>query len=84
MTGKELILYILQNNLENKEVFSDAISNSIFITADQAAVKWGCGSATVKAMIDMKKVKGFIILGQYYTLATEPNPFKYVVEVKGI
>lgn len=76
MTGKELILYILQNDLENREVFCNTASNSIFITSDQAAVKWGCGNATVKAMIDMEKVNGFIVMGQYYTLASEPNPFK--------
>lgn len=76
MTGRDLIVYILQNNLEDKDIFDELFSSpALLITVDEAAVKWGCGSATVKAMVDMKKVKGVKIGDQYYVLSTESNPF---------
>lgn len=74
MTGRELIIYILENGLEDADIFDKGFS-SLFITPEEAAIKWGCGSATVKAMIDMKKVKGVNHLSVYYVLANQPNPF---------
>ena len=40
MTGRELIVYILENNLENE---------NIFIREDRAAADCGVGVATIKA-----------------------------------
>lgn len=48
MTGKELILYILQNNLENKVVLKDGLFVD-FLNEERAAVKFGVGIATIKA-----------------------------------
>ena len=48
MTGKELILYILQNDLENEIV----IEEGIFIGAineEKAAIKFDVGIATIQA-----------------------------------
>lgn len=77
MTGRELIIYILENGLEDKEVFGgEASFESVFYTADEAAILWGCGSATVKALIEMRRVKGFKIGDCYFVLAKHTNPFE--------
>ena len=48
MTGKELILYILQNNLEDTVVLKDGFFIG-FMTEEEAAVKFGVGTATIRA-----------------------------------
>ena len=50
MTGKELIMYILSNNLENEPVFKDGTLLG-FVTIGQAAVKMNVGIATINAWI---------------------------------
>lgn len=57
MTGKELILYILQNNLENVTVLEDGFFVG-FMTAEEAAVKFGVGVATVWAWYNCKMIRG--------------------------
>lgn len=74
MTGRELMIYILENGLEDTDIFSEGFS-PLFITPEEAAIKWGCGPATIKAMINMKKVKGAKHNSEYYVLANQPNPF---------
>lgn len=46
MTGKDLIIYILENNLENEELFKDGKFVG-FMSIDEAAVKFGVGVYTV-------------------------------------
>lgn len=75
MTGRDLIIYILENNLEDTELFIRDFM-PLFITAETAAVRWNCGAATVKAMIDMGKVKGAKVGDKYFVLALESNPFE--------
>ena len=58
MTGKELILYILQNNLENTVVFSDKFFKG-FMTAKEAAVKFEVGEATIYAQYQYNMLDGF-------------------------
>ena len=57
MTGKELILYILQNNLENTIVLEDCFFVG-FMTEQEAAVKFGVGTATIRAWYACKMLKG--------------------------
>ena len=52
MTGKELILYILENNLEDSEIFKDGRFLD-FLTVSEAAVKFNVGEATVKTWLDL-------------------------------
>lgn len=75
MTGRELIIYILENGLEDKELFSQNLT-PLFISVEKAAVRWNCGTATVKAMIEIGKVKGAKIADEYFVLASQPNPFE--------
>ena len=48
MTGKELIIYILQNNLEDEIVIKDGIFVWL-MNEEEAAAKFDVGVATVKA-----------------------------------
>lgn len=57
MTGKELILYILQNNLENTVVLEDCFFVG-FMTEKEAAVKFGVGTATIRAWYSCRMLKG--------------------------
>lgn len=65
MTGRDIIIYILQNHLEDTEILTD--SNHMFLTVEEAAVKYGTGIATVKAMIDQNILKGMKI-GETYLI----------------
>lgn len=47
MTGRALIIYILENNLENKEIFKDGKIVG-FISVSEAASKFNVGVGTVK------------------------------------
>lgn len=57
MTGKELILYILQNNLENTIVLEDCLFVG-FMTEAEAATKFGVGVATIRAWYQCKWING--------------------------
>ena len=57
MTGKELILYILQNNLENTIVLEDGFFVG-FMTEEEAAAKFEVGVATIRAWYYCKRIKG--------------------------
>lgn len=66
MTGRELIIYMLENNLENASL----------LTVEQAAAQWECGPATVKALINIQRVKGVKIGDAYFVFVTDSNPFE--------
>lgn len=57
MTGKELILYILQHNLENTIVLEDGFFTG-FMTAEETAIKFNVGVETVRAWYSCKMMKG--------------------------
>jgi hypothetical protein len=57
MTGKELILYILQNNLENTVVLEDGFFVG-FMNEEEAALKFRVGVATIRAWYNCKMLKG--------------------------
>jgi hypothetical protein len=58
MTGRDLILYILSNNLEDELVFKDG--NLLgFISIGQAAEKMNVGYATVCAWISEDRIPHF-------------------------
>lgn len=65
MTGRELILYILENNLENEQVFKDGRLLG-FYTAAEFAKKWDVGEETVRMWVDLKFVDAIIIYDELY------------------
>ena len=66
MTGRDLIIYILQNHLEDTEILTD--NNHMFLTVEEAAVKYGTGVAIIKAMVDRNVLKGMKIGDAYLVL----------------
>lgn len=50
MTGKDMIIYILSNNLENEPVFKDGKVMGL-LSIDEVAAKMDVGVATVQAWI---------------------------------
>lgn len=75
MTGKDLIIYILQHDLEDEEVFKDG-KFSIFITEEELAVIFGVGTATIRTMYACGLIKGFKIGDSIYFLRNTINPMK--------
>lgn len=65
MTGKELIIYILENNLENVEIFDDNLK-SIFMSVEEAAVLFECGPSTIVTLIELGRLNAITIDGKYY------------------
>ena len=65
MTGRELILYILENKLENEPVFKDGKFLG-FLTVSEFAAKWDVGEETVRAWVDFGFVNGIIIYDEIY------------------
>lgn len=68
MTGRELIIYILENNLEDKPVFEDGKILGL-MTVEEAALKFGVGSATIIAWFHLDMIKGIRISDCIYILA---------------
>ena len=76
MTGKELIMYILANNLENEPVFKDDTFIG-FVTEDQFAIAMNVGVATVRTWIDIGMIGYSLKIGdKYYIPAIYMNGFK--------
>ena len=57
MTGKELILYILQNNLEDTVVLDGGVFIG-FMTEEEAAIKFDVGVATIHAWYQCRAIEG--------------------------
>ena len=73
MTGRELILYILSNGLEDKKVFED---NKFigFMTAGEAAAKMNVGVPTICVWLGQGKLDGVRIGDTIYISANSVRP----------
>lgn len=60
MTGKDLIIYILANNLENEPVFKDGIFIGL-VSEKELAVRYKVGVATIRTWYDRGLLKGLKI-----------------------
>ena len=65
MTGRDLIIYILENNLEDEPVFENGKFIG-FITPDEMAVQMGTGEATVIALANMGRIESEWVEGGIY------------------
>lgn len=73
MTGRELIIYILQNGLEDKPVFENHKLIAHF-TVEEFAVRCGVGQATVYAWILGQRITPLMIGTRYYIPVTTVPP----------
>ena len=70
MTGRDLIIYILKNNLEDKPVFENGRLLG-FMREVEAAVKFEVGIATIKAWVEMGILHGIKIGNEIYIPETD-------------
>ena len=73
MSGRDLIIYILSNGLENEPVYKDGKLLG-FMTAAEAAMKFGVGIFTVEMWVDMDMLEGIRIGDELYIPANADNP----------
>ena len=73
MTGRELIMYIMDNRLENEPVFKNGTFIG-FMTVTQAAEKMDVGLATIFAWHTMGKLDGALLRGGIYIPVTAKSP----------
>lgn len=73
MTGKELILYILNNNLENTIVLKDGFFIG-FMNEEEAAVRFNVGVETIRAWYDCKMLSGTKVGDSLYFLKDVADP----------
>ena len=73
MTGRELIMYILQNGLEDKPIFEN---NKLIahLTVEEFAIRHGVGRATVYAWIWEHRIEPLLIGTRYYIPITTSPP----------
>ena len=75
MTGRELIIYILENGLEDEPMFKNGKPLG-FMTIAEAATKFGVGNATVTTWICLGQIR-YIQLGEkFYIPANEKSPLE--------
>ena len=65
MTGRELIIYILKNHLEDQEVFKDGTILGL-LSVGQAAEKFNVGEETVRCWFAIGEIDGIAIGKEIY------------------
>ena len=60
MTGRELIIFILDHNLEDAVLFEDGKIPG-YLTVEEAAIIIGTGVETVKELYKREALKGFTL-----------------------
>ena len=65
MTGRDLIIYILENNLENEDVFKDGRFLG-YLSIDEIALKYKVGIETVKLWFELGFISGIKIGEEIY------------------
>lgn len=73
MTGRDLILYILENKLEDEPVVKDGIFIGL-MSDEEAAVKFDVGVSTIRVYHTLKMLDGIEIMGKLYFLRNAKNP----------
>lgn len=65
MTGREMILYILENHLEDDDIFANGCPVG-FTPVNKAAVKLGVGEAILTSWIQTGQIEAVKIAGRYF------------------
>ena len=73
MTGRDLIVYILENGLENEPVFKSGQFIG-FMSVEKAAEKFGVGTGTIHAWLYQGKLTGVLVGNQIYIPADSLSP----------
>ena len=65
MTGRDLIIYILQNDLEDQEVYENGTFLGL-ISVNEAAIKFGVGVNTILAWHGLGVIDGVTVNNELY------------------
>ena len=72
MTGRELIMYILENHLEDEEIYKDGNLVGL-MTLYEAAEKWNTGVNTVYTWVTLNKIK-YVRINNVIYIPTNTKP----------
>lgn len=72
MTGRELIMYILENHLEDEEIYKDGKLVGL-MTLHEAAEKWNTGVNTVYTWVTLNKIK-YVRINNVIYIPTNTKP----------
>lgn len=75
MTGRDLIIYILSNNLENEPVYKDGRFMGL-LTVYEVASLLNVGPATICAWVAQGQMDGMVIGGILYIPANFTSPMR--------
>lgn len=67
ITGRDLIIYILENGLEDKPIFNDGKFMG-YTTVNKLAEEMNVGPETIKTWIALDKIKGALKIGSEYLI----------------
>lgn len=73
MTGRELIVYILENNLEDEVIFENGKIFG-FLSLQEAAVKFGVGVSTIATWVKLGMIKHIYIGDTIYIPVNAERP----------
>ncbi len=82
MTGRELVLYILENGLEEEEVIDANGNPAGMMSPEEAAEKFEVSVSTVMAWLATGKIESFYISGTHYIPQSAQNPYKWMTQKK--
>lgn len=77
MTGRDLILYILENGLEDEPVFKNGQFIG-FVTASDVAKKNEVGVATVYAWMHQQRLESLVVNEGIYIPANYKSPLENI------
>ena len=66
MTGKDIILFIINNNLINEEFGMDDRDDGAFMTTEEASVKLGISISSLLDMVKLGIIDSLDVNGQKY------------------
>ena len=75
MTGRDLIIYILENGLEDEPVWNNGALLG-YMSDLAAAIKFSVSMATIKAWVTLGHLEGIYIGGKLYIPANAKNPLE--------
>lgn len=75
MTGRDLIIYILEHGLEDEQVFENGRFIG-FMTVEEAAVQMKVGAMTIRLWVALGQLQGLTIGESLYIPADAKSPIE--------
>lgn len=69
MTGLDLVMHIIENNLINEPVFNDGKFIG-FYAEEEVAKRFNVGTATIRVLVNMDKLEGIRVNNKMYVSIT--------------